>query len=146
MRFMNPHRPHLYRILGCTKRRILLAATAVLWLGIAGSLPGHAQVSPSNGIPPSNPLGAPGTRLGNLSGPAPADPNAAREERQMEAAQVADRFKHIQQDTQTLLQLATELQAAVDKTDRSQMSLDVIRKAEQIEKLAKSVKEKMRQQ
>jgi hypothetical protein len=38
------------------------------------------------------------------------------------------------------------LQAAVDKTDRSQMSLDVIRKAEQIEKLAKSVKEKMRQQ
>jgi hypothetical protein len=64
----------------------------------------------------------------------------------MEEAQVSDRFKHIQQDTRTLLQLATELQAAVDKADKEELSLDVIRKAEQIEKLARSVKEKMRQQ
>jgi len=85
-------------------------------------------------------------RPGSLSQPAPGDPIQGRADHKMEEAQVSDRFKHIQQDTRTLLQLATELQAAVDKADKEELSLDVIRKAEQIEKLARSVKEKMRQQ
>jgi hypothetical protein len=144
---MNSPRLLWYRQIGCTKRRFLLAAATFLWVGFAGALPGLGQATPSNGIPPSGQMGTPpSTRLGNLSGTAPADPNAARDARKMEEAQVSDRFKHIQEDTRKLLQLATELQIAVDKTQNDQLSLDVIRKAEQIEKLAKSVKEKMRQQ
>lgn len=48
-------------------------------------------------------------------------------------------------DTNKLLQLATELKAQVDQTNKDVLSVDVVKKAEQIEKLAKSVKEKMRQ-
>ena len=56
----------------------------------------------------------------------------------------AVRRKQIADDAARLLQLATELKNAVDKTDKDMLSLDVIRKAESIERLAKGVKEKMK--
>ena len=55
------------------------------------------------------------------------------------------REQEIKRDTDKLLQLATELKQYVDKTNENIISLDVIKKADQIEKLAKSVKEKMKQ-
>ena len=54
------------------------------------------------------------------------------------------RQQDIKNDTDKLFQLATELKAAVDKTNENMLSLDVIKKAEQVEKLAKKVKENMR--
>jgi predicted metal-dependent hydrolase len=50
----------------------------------------------------------------------------------------------LKRDTDRLLELATELKAQVDKTNESILSLTVLRKAEEIEKLAHSVKEKMK--
>ena len=50
----------------------------------------------------------------------------------------------LKRDTDRLLQLATELKASVDKNNEDILSLDVIKKADQIEKLAHSVKEKMK--
>ena len=55
------------------------------------------------------------------------------------------REKDIKRDSEKLLELATELKQYVDKTNENIISLDVIKKAEQIEKLARSVKEKMKQ-
>lgn len=55
------------------------------------------------------------------------------------------REQDIKRDTAKLLELATELKQYVDKTNENVISLDVIKKADQIEKLAKSVKEKMKQ-
>lgn len=55
------------------------------------------------------------------------------------------RQQDIKRDTEKLLELATELKQYVDKTNENVISLDVIKKADQIEKLAKSVKEKMKQ-
>ena len=54
------------------------------------------------------------------------------------------RQKDIRDDTDKLFQLATELKAAVDKTNENLLSLDVVRKADEVEKLAKKVKEKMK--
>jgi hypothetical protein len=56
----------------------------------------------------------------------------------------AERRKHIADESAALLQLATELKAEVDKTDKDTLSLNVIRKAETIEKLAHAVKENMK--
>jgi hypothetical protein len=56
----------------------------------------------------------------------------------------AVRRKQISDDAAKLLELATELKTAVDKTDKDTLSLDVIRKADTIERLAKGVKEKMK--
>jgi hypothetical protein len=55
-----------------------------------------------------------------------------------------ERKRQIAEDAARLLQLATELKSEVDKTDKDTLSLNVIRKAETIEKLAKGVKEKMK--
>lgn len=54
------------------------------------------------------------------------------------------RQEDIKKDTEKLLELATELKQAVDKSNENTLSLDVVKKAEQIEKLAKAVKEKMK--
>ena len=66
------------------------------------------------------------------------------QQKQLEKQANVQRQKDIKKDTDKLLQLATELKESVDRTDENVMSLDVIRKAEQIEKLAKAVKEKMK--
>jgi hypothetical protein len=55
------------------------------------------------------------------------------------------RQKDIREETDKLFQLATELKAAVDKSNENLLSLDVVRKADEVEKLAKKVKEKMKE-
>ena len=55
-----------------------------------------------------------------------------------------ERHLHLKTDTDKLFKLATELKDQVDKSNQNILSLDVIKKAEEIEKLAHSVKEKMR--
>jgi hypothetical protein len=60
------------------------------------------------------------------------------------AAANAERKKQIAEDSAKLLKLATELKTEVDKTTKDTLSLGVIRKADEIEKLAHNVKEKMK--
>ena len=50
----------------------------------------------------------------------------------------------LRRDTEKLLKLANELKDAVDKTTAITLSVDVVKKAEEIEKLARSVKDKMK--
>jgi len=72
---------------------------------------------------------------------------AEMEEQQKHAAEKAlntKRQRDIKKDTDKLLELATQLKDYVDKTNENTLSVDVIRKAEEIEKLAHTVKEKMK--
>jgi uncharacterized protein YpuA (DUF1002 family) len=55
-----------------------------------------------------------------------------------------ERKKQISDDTAKLLKLAADLKAEVDKTNKDTLSLNVIRKADEIERLAHDVKEKMK--
>jgi hypothetical protein len=68
----------------------------------------------------------------------------ADQKREMAKKQNLRRQEDIQKDTEKLLELATELKQYVDKSNENMLSMDVIKKAEQIEKLAKTVKEKMK--
>ena len=65
-------------------------------------------------------------------------------QREMNKRLNKERQEQLKKDTDRLYQLATELKQSVDKSNENVMSLDVIRKAEEIEKLAKQVKEKMK--
>ncbi|MGH9492853.1 MAG: hypothetical protein ACRD2K_05075 [Terriglobales bacterium] len=65
-------------------------------------------------------------------------------EREMARKRNQARQAALKKDTDKLLQLATQLKEYVDKTNENMLSLDVIRKAEEIEKLSKSVKDKMK--
>lgn len=60
-----------------------------------------------------------------------------------EAANI-ERKKQLTDDSARLLALASELKTEVDKTNKDTLSLTVIRKASEIEKLAHDVREKMR--
>jgi uncharacterized membrane protein YhiD involved in acid resistance len=70
----------------------------------------------------------------------------AKQQREAAKQERAKRERAIKQDTEKLLELATELKQYVDKTNENTLSLDVIKKADEIEKLAHAVKEKMKGQ
>jgi hypothetical protein len=75
----------------------------------------------------------------------PSDPMERQRQEKLEKARNADRQKHLVQDTDKLLDLAKELKEQVDKSNEDTLSVDVVKKAGEIEKLAKSVKDRMRQ-
>ena len=62
----------------------------------------------------------------------------------MEKKANEQRHADLKRDTDKLLQLSTELKQYVDKSNENILSMDVLRKAEEIEKLARSVKVKMK--
>ena len=65
-------------------------------------------------------------------------------EKEMQRKANEQRQADLKRDTERLLKLSTELKNYVDKTNANVLSMDVIKKAEEIEKLAHSVKMKMR--
>jgi hypothetical protein len=67
-----------------------------------------------------------------------------RLEHDLEKKAAKERIAALKSDTDKLLKLSVELKSSVDKSDENVLSLDVIKKAEEIEKLARSVKEKMK--
>ncbi|MGO9336353.1 MAG: hypothetical protein ACLPY1_02485 [Terracidiphilus sp.] len=93
----------------------------------AGSAPAHDTAS--------SPVSTPSTMavLQSLQS-GPRNPDAVN----------ADRKKQIANESASLLKLATDLKAEVDKTTKDTLSINVIRKADEIEKLAHSVKEQMK--
>src|SRR5579863_205278 len=75
----------------------------------------------------------------------PDDPeNRAAMEKEMVKKANQERQAQIRRDTDRLYELSTQLKQYVDKSSENTLSLDVIKKAEEIEKLAHSVKEKMK--
>jgi hypothetical protein len=65
-------------------------------------------------------------------------------EREMAKKANQDRQANLKRDTEKLLKLSTELKEYVDKTNENMLSVEVVKKAEEIEKLAHSVKDKMK--
>jgi hypothetical protein len=82
---------------------------------------------------------------GQVHQPGDLDPNTdPRRLEQQEEARSTERQKRLVADTDKLLALATDLKQQVDKTNKNILSVDVIKKADEIEKLAHSVKERMK--
>jgi hypothetical protein len=109
-------------------------------LALAAALAGAAQTNTPN----------PDKSIHDPSLTALPDANAQMQMRDQQAKQQSyeaanvERKKQIVDDSTKLLKLATDLKAEVDKTNKDTLSLNVIRKAEEIEKLAHNVKEKMK--
>ena len=68
----------------------------------------------------------------------------AKMQRDMDKKANEQRQAELKRDTEKLVQLSTELKEYVDKTNQNVLSVEVVRKAEEIEHLAHSVKTKMR--
>jgi hypothetical protein len=137
-------------------RRIqLLTGGCVLML--TGAMPAAAQTQRQSQPQPSDPIGAQNSSPRPTNTPIvppqqqlppliPGDTagNDSRLERDQARLRNVDRQRQIVADTQKLVELANQLNAAVEKSNKDTLSLEVIRKADEIEKLAKSVREKMK--
>ncbi len=96
----------------------------------------HAQFP--GGRPPTQPSGPPTLPSG--------DADDARNQQARELAKKANlqRQAALKNDTDKLLRLAVELKDYVDKSNENVLSISVMKKADEIEKLAHSVKDKMK--
>jgi hypothetical protein len=108
----------------------------VLILFLAPSLSArNVLVSPAIGQPARAQLGR-------------RQPQMSSQEQQLERdrarAMNKERQEKLKEDTDKLLQLATELKQYVDKTNENILSIDVVKKTDEIEKLAKSIRDKMK--
>jgi hypothetical protein len=109
----------------------------IAWMfsvGLLFAIPGNAQ----------SPRGSAPQRVDGTV--APGGPAEIRDKLAREMAKKAnlERQASLKADTAKLLKLSTELKDYVDKTNENVLSMEVLKKAEEIEKLAKSVKEKMK--
>jgi hypothetical protein len=105
----------------------------------------HSQQTTPEPMQPPRIAAAAGTDTSGFGNTAnPHDPEQARMLKDMSKERNALRQKEIIDDTQHLLDLAKQLKDAVDKSSKDQLSLAVVNEAAEIEKLAKVVKEKMR--
>ena len=78
----------------------------------------------------------------------PPDPSIAMHEKMVRDQKKAlnkKRQADLRKDMDKLYQLASELKAMVDKTDENILSVDVIKKTEEIEKLSKDIRSKMKE-
>lgn len=108
-------------------------------VGVSGTY-SHAQLEQPLSQQPTMP-GRPGAGL------PPMGPSLSPEMQEQQArSRNTDRQKRLVEDTDKLLVLATQLKQDVAKTNKDVLSVDVIRKADEIEKLAHSVKERMKGQ
>jgi hypothetical protein len=124
--------------------RWVMVSVCILAMGAAvAGAPQQAQPSspqPGNGSAPAADPGA-GPQAADATTPAtPSPPNGGPNPEAPEA----ERREQIAADSARLVKLATELKAEVDKSSKDTLSVSVIRKADEIEKLAHSVKEKTR--
>ena len=114
-------------------RAFLLLLLMVLLFGVSQS---RISWSQSGQFPP---IRVPDNRASGRANGVPSDM-----QKKMQKKANVQRQAELRRDTEKLLKLSTELKDLVDKTNENLLSLDVIKKAEEIEKLAHNVKTKMR--
>ncbi len=119
-------------------RHKLLLLSLVLLLALPLRILGQ------NPPPPPNLGGPPFPRQDPSQGRPDDNENAEKLKKAMEKKLNEQRHEQLKRDTDRLLELSTELKQYVDKTNENVLSVDVVKKAEEIEKLAHSVKEKMK--
>jgi hypothetical protein len=117
------------------------AAAALL---VAGSWAGLHTISAAQMQPQQQQMPTMPSTPGFGEPPNPTDPMQHQRLEKLEKARNADRQKQLVQDTDKLLALAKALKEEVDKSNSDTLSIDVVKKAAEIEKLAKNVKDRMR--
>ena len=108
---------------------LVLALNYGLAPGAQAQEPSQAQVAQLPRTPPEDPV---------------EDEARRKFEHDQQKKANEERFQKLKEDTEKLVQLSGELKEYVSKANEHTLSLDVIKKAEEIERLAKSVKDKMR--
>jgi hypothetical protein len=114
-----------------TFMRMLTIAMLGVTLVTAGSVRVSGGQMPAPSLPWANQM------------PGMSQPDSMRRAEQRRML-MSERQKRLVEDTDKLLALSTALKEQVDESNKDVLSLDMVKKAEQIEKLAHSVKERIK--
>ena len=120
-----------------SRRKAVSLILGIVPGALLAQVPGQRPTPTAPGIPqapdPLNPMGK-------------SDDNrmVGRAEEKQVIVFNTERQRRLVADTDKLLALATELKLDVEKTDKNILSVDVVKKADEIERLAKSVKDRMK--
>lgn len=140
---MAPKFPSLCRLEDWTKNQLrfvrILPCLAVLSLASIPPAAAQQASQSSTAQQPANP--APAIQQPATSQPAPQPPATSAP---AESKPATPQQKQLADDTAKLLALANELKAELDRSNKDTLSLSVIRKAEQVEKLAHRVRDEMK--
>lgn len=113
--------------------KMLTMALVGVALVTAGSVRvSRGQIVPQQSLPWSNQMSA-----------GMSQPDIIRHMEQQKM-RITERQKRLEADTEKLVALTTALKAQVDESNKDILSVDMIKKAEEIEKLAHSVKERIK--
>jgi hypothetical protein len=141
-------RPGAFRQQGTVKRvRSLVCLAVITALPLAV---GVTQIQQNGGLPGTQRNGAGMPGLPENANPHPNGVRALRDSMQVQenrkrmALINVERQKEMTSDTAKLLALANEVKSDTEKSDKDVMSMLEVHKVEQIEKLARTVREKMK--
>jgi len=123
--------------------RFQLIVSMVCSLLVACAVP---TASAQSGVTSSPMQGvAPGQQPGQRDQePGSDDELRVKMEKDMAKKANQERQAQLKRDTEQLFKLASDLKEEVDKSNENLLSLEVIKKAEEIERLAHSIKDKMK--
>jgi hypothetical protein len=101
----------------------------------------YSQSKPADPVAEQNPQASPST-------PAPTQAPAVEPKAEVRPPATPEELRQaqIEADTKKLYQLSAELRAEVGKTYKQSLSVTVLKKAQELEKLAKSLKAQMKQE
>jgi hypothetical protein len=130
----------MQRLDGSKNWFLCAAALVVVMLAGASRLQAYRTQQTSPVVPtPQPPIGSPSS-----VGTHDADPMLAHQQETRIRMAEDERHKRMVLDADKLLELATELKSDVDKSTKNETSVSALKKAEEIEKLAHDVRERLR--
>lgn len=133
----------IWKYRGLSKHGPRVGGVAVLIVAsfALATRPGAAPQTQSNGTYTPPAYSRPSLNSDPMADTRPLNaPNPAKVEHMRED----ERHKRLVSDTARLVELTNELKTEVDKAAKDELSLDVVKKAAEIEKLAHDVKERMK--
>jgi hypothetical protein len=141
------HRTGLDSLLPSNSKRIIqasfdsrhivhLVATVILALSLIQPVPARSTLFV--------PMLGQGRDLQLRTRPSQTSPQEQQAQRDRVRAMNKERQRKLKEDTDKLLELATELKQHVDRTNEHILSVEVVKKTDEIEKLAKSIRDKMK--
>jgi hypothetical protein len=119
-------------------RKALIIAVALAFLALAGDSPGVSGQSASQVL--GTALQGPRQLPGQNRFPTESQTGFPKSSQKRKKALLDYNFKKLKQHAQDLAELAKSLQAEVDKSNENVLSLEIVKKADQAEKLARKIK------
>ena len=123
-------------------RKVIVAAATLVFLGLMGILPagaaGQGMGQDQGALPPNQ--GALTQNPQQDRFPENEPPNFPLSRQKQRQALLDSNYKKLKKHAEDLAELADSLQKEIEKSNENVLSLEIVKKAEQVEKLARKIR------